>query len=164
MRGGDVTPDEPQVQAMVSAIRERPWVSDLDRLDGALARKELGTAMRAWHDAYGAALGSRRWEAMIDVGDAAVRLGHAVGSQTDERPKARRAYLSALFSARERGSVDGVLRAAQAFVDLGDRELARQAVGMAERMIARTGDPALRARVGEFAQQLAGETDASGPF
>ncbi len=51
-------------------------------VDDALAKNAVGAAGRAWHTAYGAALGSRRWEDMVEVGDAALRLGEAGGAPT----------------------------------------------------------------------------------
>ena len=53
----------------------RPWAPHLRRMDDALRRNNVGVATRAWQDAYVAALGSRRWEGMLAVGDAALRAG-----------------------------------------------------------------------------------------
>ncbi len=98
------------------------------------AALEARAALRAWHDAYAAALASRGWEPMLEVGDAALGLGDAAGTPEAARARARRAYLHAFTRARRAGSVDGVLRAAQAFADLGDREVAAQCLDVAERM------------------------------
>jgi hypothetical protein len=56
--------------------------------------------------------------------------------------KARQAYLTALFRARDEGSMDGVLRAAWAFADLGDREVVDGALRIADRLAATAGDGA----------------------
>jgi hypothetical protein len=70
---------------------------------------------------------------MLEVGDAALRTGAAAGG-AETRARARQAYLLAFTRARQEGAVDGVLRAAQAFDDLGDRDAATQCLHVAERM------------------------------
>ena len=47
------------------------WVSSVRAVDEALQRDDVSAAVRAWRDAYGIALASRRWEAMIDVANKA---------------------------------------------------------------------------------------------
>jgi hypothetical protein len=75
---------------------------------------------------------------MIEVGDAARRFAGG-------RPRARQAFLTALFRARQQRSLDGVLRAATGFGELGDRDTLAQALRMAER--AAGPDPRAQARV-----------------
>lgn len=87
------------------------------------------TPFRAWQERYAAALASRRWEPMLEAGDAALGLGDG-----DARARARQAYLVAFTRARHEGSVDGVRRVAQAFAGLGDHEVAAQCLAVAERM------------------------------
>ena len=103
----------------------------LAAVDAAIARKDLGRAVLEWRDAYGLALGSRRWEAMADVGDAAVRIdalaSRPVGQPTAFRAEARQAYLRALFEARRTKSQTGISRIADAFAALGDVEMAERA-------------------------------------
>jgi hypothetical protein len=101
------------------------WREHLRRVDEALASRDVEAAEHAWRGAYGAARGARSWEAMVEIGQAARRLGDLTGSEQG-RMRARRAFLSALVHARSRGSVDGVLRVADAFADLGDVEVAEQ--------------------------------------
>lgn len=100
----------------------------LAAVDAAIARRDQGTAVREWRDAYGVALGSRRWEAMADVGDAAMKIdtlvGRPTGNPTGFRAEARQAYLRALFQARHERSPEGVERVAQAFAALGDGDMA----------------------------------------
>ena len=100
----------------------------LTAVDAAIARQDQGKAIREWRDAYGVALGSRHWEAMADVGDAAVRIdtlvGRPAGNPTGFRAEARRTYLRALFQARNQRSPEGIERVAQAFAALGDRDMA----------------------------------------
>jgi hypothetical protein len=62
-------------------------------------------------------------------------------------PRARDLYLSALFRARDAGSLDGVLRLAAAFDSLGDREVALQALRMARRLAGSHPVPSVRDRL-----------------
>ena len=114
---------ERSVDTLLNPSRAEPaeaWKLRLAAVDHALANGDGAAAVRAWRDAYAAARSSRRWEAMIELGDAAVRIGE------DGQPRARRAYLTALGRARRDGSVDGVLRPARGFETLGDHDVAAQ--------------------------------------
>jgi len=53
---------------------EPPWADAIKRTNSHPERGDLGGAVRGWHDAYLAAFGSRGWEGMIEVGDAALRI------------------------------------------------------------------------------------------
>ena len=63
------------------------------------------------------------WEVSMRAGDEARARGDA--------PAARRAYLTALFRARGERSLPGVVRAAEGFEALGDREVVEQALKIA---------------------------------
>ncbi len=132
-----------------------PWTVHIQQVDDALAKRDLSAAERAWHDAYAAALGSRRWEGMVEVGDAVRRIGAMGGSRTAADARARRIYLTALFRARQEGSLDGVLRAAEAFSALGDPQVVVQCIRIAERLAAQRRDAQARERVHAFSQRLA---------
>ena len=121
-----------------SRVPPSAWLQPLQRVDDAVARGDDAAARVAWRHAYGAAVRSSRWEGLMEVGAAAHRLadGHA---------NARQAYRTALLRAQREGSLDGLLRAAIAFGDLGDRDVLIQALRLAER--AAGNDPAKRARV-----------------
>ena len=106
------------------ADHESTWRTHVRVVDEALARGDTSAAIRLWQDAYGAALGSRRWDAMLEVGDAFVRIGHATGAPNGAKPNARQAYLVALTRARAQRSPDGVMLVADAFARLGDHEVA----------------------------------------
>jgi hypothetical protein len=123
-----------------------PWSTHLEMVDAALARGDMAATRSAWHAAYGAALGSRRWDGFADVGDAYLRVGRASGAPASTVPRARDLYLSALFRARDAGSLDGVLRLAAAFDDLGDREVVEQAMRMADRLAGARPSPSVRER------------------
>lgn len=103
----------------------------LREMDEALTRRDAGAAGRAWHAAYVAASDSRSWERLVEVGDAALRLGTLSGSRARAEANARTAYLAALFAARTERAVDGVLRVAEAFQALGDAEAARESLKIA---------------------------------
>jgi hypothetical protein len=124
-----------------------PWARHLAVMDAALAAGNVTAAHAAWLEAYGAALGSRRWDGFADAGDAALRLGRASGAPEAGVPRARDLYLSALFRARDTGSLDGVLRVAAAFGSLGDRDVTAEAIRMADRLAARGATPDQRARL-----------------
>jgi hypothetical protein len=113
------------------AVEDRPLPAHLAALDAAIARGDVSRAVFEWRLAYGAALGSRRWEAMLAVGDAATRIdalaGRRDGAPTGFRAEARQAYLRALFDARAARSPEGMHRAADAFAALGDAEMAARA-------------------------------------
>lgn len=130
------------------------WEAQIKRVDDALARNDVAAAETAWREAYTAALKSRRWEGMLAAGDAYRRLA----ARTDFRKasaKAREAYLTALFRARAEGSLDGVLRVAERFADLGDHDVVEQCLGVARSLAARSKDPRAEERVRAFAERWA---------
>lgn len=110
------------------------WRLHLRTVDAALARGDISRAVRAWHDGYVTALASRRWESLIDVGGAYLRLGEITRMRKASEPKARQLYLAAFFRARQAGSIEGVLRAAESFAALGDRDVAEQCLRAADRL------------------------------
>jgi hypothetical protein len=124
--------DHPQAPNTPAA----PWVSHLNRVDEALRRNTMTVAVHAWHAAYATALGSRRWEGMLAVGDAALRIGDATRTQMAARARAHEAYLMALFRAREAKSVEGLLHVAEALATVGDTALALHALRIAEPFVA----------------------------
>lgn len=139
----------------VSGDPTTPWAVHLQVMDDALKTKSISAAARAWREAYGSALGSRDWQGMIEVGEASLRIGQVAGTRQAAEAKARDAYLTALFRARQQGSLAGVLRAAEAFAALGDREVVEQSLRIADSLAARDPDPVARERVRAFAAQLA---------
>lgn len=132
-----------------------PWTIHIRHLDRALAERNVSAAARAWHDAYLEALGSRqRWDGMVEVGDAYLRVGEAAKGRKAAEPTARRLYLAALYRARRLGSVHGVLRTAEAFGALGDREVVEQCLHIAGQLAVQTRDPQARERVEAFRGRL----------
>jgi len=133
-----------------------PWTPHVQQVDRALRRNNLDVAAREWHDAYVAALGSGRWQGMLAVGDAALRIGETSRSRRTSVSRAHNAYLSALFRARDERSLEGVLRTGEAFAALGDTGLAIYCLRIAEPLLAVESHgpaarrfPVLRDRLGE---------------
>lgn len=128
---------------------EVPWAEPIRMAREALARQNVGAAVRAWEAAHLAAVGSARWEGLVDVGDTYLRIGDASGARQSAESTARRAYFAALFRACQQDSFEGVLRVAAAFADLGDRQVVEECAGLADLLAADDRDQArLRAVVG----------------
>jgi hypothetical protein len=121
-----------------------PWADHLVALAEARAAQDGRMAGLAYQDAYHSALASRRWEGMADVGDAAVDLG-------DTR-RARIAFLTTAYRARDVRSAAGVLRAVDGFSALDDLRVARHWLQVARKLAG--GDSMERARVGVVARRL----------
>ena len=107
------------------------WAASITAVDGALAEGDVGRALLLWHPAYVDVLYNRRWEGLIEVGEARLRIERAAGFPEIGESRARELYRMALFRAKQQGSLAGVRRAAAAFDALGDREVAAQAIRMA---------------------------------
>lgn len=124
--------DTSQVSSTASTASSPDWRVHVTRVDDAIAHSSMTIAAYHWQDAYGAALRSRRWDALIEVGAAAVRIAATRDMDHGFRIEARRAYRAALARARAEKSPDGLRRVARAFRDLGDHEAAAQAERLAE--------------------------------
>ena len=130
------------------------WTVHVRQVDDALAKRDVGAAERAWRDAYAAAVASRRWEGMLEVGDAARRVGEVASARMTADARARGAYRAALFQARQQKSLDGVLRTAEAFAALGDREVVAQCLRIAEHLATEARDPQASERVSTLSERL----------
>jgi len=122
------------------------WSAHLGVVDEHLAGGHVDAAVRAWHDAYGAALESGTWEGMLAVGDAFMRIGRAASATGGARVNARDAYLHGLIRARQHGSVDGALRSAEAFRTLGHVALVEQCFHIAAELAASDEDAQRKVR------------------
>ena len=89
-------------------------------VEAALDRGDFSTAVRMTEAAHRRAVHDRRWESLIEVGDVYCRIASRMGAPEVATQRARDAYQAALRSARHAESLDGVLRAAEAFAQLGD--------------------------------------------
>jgi hypothetical protein len=135
------------------ADQDVAWQAQLARVETALARNDLAGAELLWGEAYVAAIKSRHWEGMVAAGDIYRRLGELGGFRKVSDAKAREAYLAALIRARNRGSLEGVLRAAQGFAELGDQEVVEQCIRVARSVAARSWNPRADERVRLFAER-----------
>lgn len=132
-----------------------PWASHIREMDEALAQKNVEAAERAWHDAYLAALASRLWQGMVEVGDASLRIGAVRGFRKASEATARQSYLAALSRARQLGSLEGVLRTAQALAALRDRDVVEQCLRIAENLARETRTAQAKNRVRAVRARLA---------
>jgi hypothetical protein len=107
-----------------SVEAELTWKDDLGVVNEALARGDISDAVRSWQDAYGVAVASRRWEALLAAGEMFVKIGEVSGYPEGARPNARHAYMAALMQAERQRSMPGVRAVGRAFESLGDREVA----------------------------------------
>ena len=143
------------VEVLVASAPPAPgpsgWNTPLERSGEALRDGDVAQALMWWQEAQQEALRSGRWEGMIAVGDASRRLAILGGSRREGEARARQAYLTALLRARRDHSVDGVLRAAVGFGELGDREVVAHALRIAERQAAH--DPRAREHVRAVAER-----------
>lgn len=140
------------------------WRTHLIRVADALARDNVSGAETAWREAYAAALKSRHWEGMVAVGDAYRLVGERGRFRTTSEAKARQTYLIGLLRARAEASLDGVLRVADRFADLGDREVVEQCLRIARGIAARTKDPRAEERVRAFTERWAARAQELDPL
>ena len=108
------------------------WAVHLEALGAALDRGDVAVAVREWYLGYAAALRTRTWLGLIEVGDAYLRIAEATAFTASSKPMARQVYLEALVQAKSQRSPEGALRAAEAFDRLGDRAVVEQCVRVAE--------------------------------
>jgi len=139
------------------------WLTPLERAEVALSDGDVAQALAWWREARGLALRSGQWDGLIEVGNASRRLGARGGFRRDGDALARDAYRTALFRARREHSLDGVLRATDAFGRLGDRDVVVQALRIAQ---AQAGnDPRSQERVRRAADRWRTlPLDAAHPF
>lgn len=108
------------------------WDRHLEAVDAALQVRNVAAADRAWRDAHAAALRTRAWRPLVDVGDAALRIGAVDLHRQLSVSRAREVYVGALARARADRSVDGILHVAESFQALGDHAIADQCLIIAE--------------------------------
>lgn len=133
------------------------WSGHLRSVDRALGERDVAGARRAWENAHLAAVESLSWEGLIATGQAWLRIGGATGARHTAEATARRAYFAALYRACRENSFDGILHAAEAFHDLGDREVVEECLGLAELQV--DGEPT-RKRLSTLESRLRGAPEA----
>ncbi len=150
-RLADVAPSQ---AGSMERPREAAWTAHVRAVDDALVSGNIGAAERAAHEAYLVALASWRWDGLVDVAGAYLRIGQLSGLRQPAEAKARNLYLTALFRARQQDSLDGVLRAAEAFAALGDRDVAERCLRIAHAIAAEARDAEGSARVETMTARL----------
>jgi hypothetical protein len=91
-------------------------------VEAALDQGDVLTAVRTTDAAYQRAARDRSWQSLIEVGDAYYRIAGKAEAPEGATKKAQDTYRAALHSARRAKSLDGVLRAAEAFGQIGDAD------------------------------------------
>lgn len=131
---------QPQADHLLGTASPNPWMVHLKELDEAVAKRRAGSAELAWHHAYIAALEGSGWEGLLEVGHAALRIPEITSSRKAAEEKARRAYAAARAHAQQRASLPGLLRIAEAFAALRDREAVEECLCVAKRLAVAAGD------------------------
>jgi hypothetical protein len=150
----------------LDAAGDAPSYVHYQRAEEALAAGDVVRAVRHWREGHTAAMATRRWEGLVEAGDLYRRIGARGGFHTDAVARARDCYLTALLRARGERSLDGVLRATDAFVDLGDDAIVARGLEIARHVAASDPDPRARERVQRLAARWAartGRADATPP-
>ena len=132
-----------------------PWTAHIQAMDQAVAENDPGESVRAWRQAYSAALSHPGWLGLLTVAAASLRLGAFPGLARGAAARARETYWIAFFRARQQRSLNGVLHAAEAFGVLGDRSTVEQCMRVAEGLAVRAGDVEEVNRVRLIAARLA---------
>jgi hypothetical protein len=114
------------------AVLPASWRDHVRAVDRALGKRDVEGAQQAWENAHLAAVESLSWEGLLAAGEACLRIGGAIGARVTAEPAARRAYFAALYRACRENSFEGILRTAEAFANLGDREVVEECVGLVE--------------------------------
>jgi hypothetical protein len=134
------------------ARAELEWMRHMGEAEAALAAGDGPAALASLRAAHQAAVRMERWEALAAVGDAARRSGEMAAPARHAVSTASRAYLAGLAVARERRSVEGVLRVAEGFAALGDREMVEYCVGVAGRLAQHDGAAERQSHVRGFVE------------
>ena len=138
----------------VGADTRPAWQIALETMDRALAAGDISGAEMAWRNAYGLAILSRQWPALLAAGDGALRIGDRVLVKRPYRARAADAWRTALFLARAQQSVDGVLQVAEDFARLGDTEGVVQVLHIADGLAATDASSEAQRRVLGARQRL----------
>ena len=125
-------------------------------IGGAIQRGDVAAASAAWRAAFQSLRPTQDWEGMAALGDTALWIAGVSGARDPWEADARRAYLGAMFRARSEDSLDGVLRATEAFATLGDRDVAQEGLRIAESVASRAGTVEARDRVFTYRARLEG--------
>ena len=147
-------------RAPIATAGEAPAYVHYQRADDALAAGDVVRALRHWQEGYAAAVESRRWEGLVEAGDLYRRIG--ARGRFEAAARARDCYLLALIRARGERSLDGVLRATEGFVDLGDAAPVERGLEIGRQLAAHDADPHARERIERLAARWAARTGRAG--
>src|SRR5262245_15293326 len=111
---------------IVHAESTPAWIQRVARVDEALERSHLDRATFEWREAYDAAPRSGRSEALIAVGDLALRIAERGGGSDYFRAEARDIYVHAALRASAERSRSTIRRMTERLTQLGDTERAGQ--------------------------------------
>src|SRR5215831_10826336 len=89
------------------------WVQRVARVDAALERSDFTVAIYEWREAYGAAVMTKRSEALIAVAQRATRLAEVGAGSGYFRSEARHIYMHAALRARAERSPQVILGIAE---------------------------------------------------
>jgi hypothetical protein len=118
-----------------SSVLPASWPEHLRVMDRALGNHDVDGARQAWESAHLAAVESLSWEGLLATGEACLRMGGAIDGRASAEPAARRVYFAALYRACRENSFEGILRTAEAFANLGDREVVEECAGLVEMQV-----------------------------
>ena len=153
----------PRATAEAVGAETRPaWQTALDTMDRALEAGDISSTEMAWRNAYGFAIRSHQWEALLAAGDGSLRIADRVLVKQPYRARAAEAWQAALFRARAQRSVGGVLRVAEAFARLGDEEGVTEVLHVADGLAAAEPSGEARRRVLEVRQRLTSSAATNG--
>src|SRR2546427_680773 len=83
-----------------------PWTAHIQAMDQAVAENDPGEAVRAWRQAYSAALSHPGWLGLLTVAAASLRLGAVPGLARAAAARARATYRIAFFRVRQQRSLN----------------------------------------------------------
>jgi hypothetical protein len=150
------------VGGALSPVVTPPWDTPSARsLEAALERGDFPTAMRMAEAVNRGAARDGRWEPLIGAGDVYRRIAGRPGAPEVASKRTRDAYGAALRSARRAESVEGVLRVAEAFAQLGDASEVELSLRIARELAG--SDAEATADVKAAAGRLSDLLEASGP-
>jgi len=150
--GGTGTPVPPRTEPR-RAGSDTPWRTHLRTAERAVDRGDVRGALQAWEEAHVAAIESSTWEGLLETGRTGLRTGLLRRGARIDESAARRAFFAALYRACRANSFEGVVRSADAFSALGDREVVDECLGLAQ-LLAEGDEP--RRRLAELVKHLGG--------
>jgi len=160
-RGSLGLPMEDSIMRVAKIETLGQWGTHIDEMDEAVAANDTSESIRAWRRAYSAALSHPSWLGLFAVATAALRIGTLPSLTQSAASLSRESYWIAFFRARQQRSLTGVLRTAEAFAVLGDRDAAERCVRVADQLVSNDDDAAEVNRVRDVAK-CCGRRGASG--